>query len=256
MEELTCFEQLNINTADPLALWAGQTMLSDHPTPGARAWATPLAVVIYAPALFRRDRVVASGDPEQIVELLGKVSDQFPPHAAMHMTTETADEIGRWITGYSRYAEYGWMRMRSGRTPRDERLVDRFGIRWMRHDEDDTINAVLDQSNPDSWSRPGDSVRTRWVGAFDETGTLVGVGCDAWSSPTVGFINGVGTLPEHRGQGVAGRLCGFLRDELSKVSPWVALMITDQNERAQRLYERLGFSHHPMTVFVPDAGRG
>lgn len=76
-------------------------------------------------------------------------------------------------------------------------------------------------------------------------GTIQGV-CmrDGW-----GGIQNVGTVPEHRGRGIAAglvtrALAGFRQVGLRRVH----LEVTAQNARAVRLYTRLGF-RHVRTIF-------
>jgi hypothetical protein len=236
VEELTCFEELNINTADPMALWAGQTLLPDHPVPGGRAWANPQAVAVYAPALNRFNRLVVSGDVERVAELLDEVPAHCPPDTRLLTTTELADQLDRSIRGFHRSVDFGWMRHRSGSASRREIRSNRFTPRWLRDDEADLVNELLDRANPDSWARPGETPTTRWVGGFDRDGRLVSVGT---------------TAPESRDQGAGAVVCAFLRDQLSAYCPWVALMTMPGDRVARVLYHKLGFSHHGVTGWAP-----
>lgn len=99
-----------------------------------------------------------------------------------------------------------------------------------------------------------DHLRNRWtkngvvypssVGAFD-TGRLVGftaVGIDRWQGELAAFDAATGIVPEHRGQGLAGRMFDLLLPKLREqgVRRFVLEVLQD-NAAAITAYRRAGF---------------
>ena len=79
---------------------------------------------------------------------------------------------------------------------------------------------------------------------------MISVAGDTWPAPNVGFIAGVATHEDHRGQGASSAVCAFLRDELLAEHGNCGLMVYADNTTAIRLYERLGFTYASMTALT------
>lgn len=80
--------------------------------------------------------------------------------------------------------------------------------------------------------------------AVDGLGVFVGsvTGIDDRHEPGGREVVGMWVAPEHRGQGVGeALLAAVVAWAVAQASPSVALWVADGNDRARRLYERLGF---------------
>jgi len=100
------------------------------------------------------------------------------------------------------------------------------------------------------WGRPGDA----GVVALLPTGRRVGA---AWyrlfddASPGYGFVSseipelGIATVREHRGGGIGHILMLSIIDlARSEARPGLSLSVEEDNARALKLYERMGFERH------------
>lgn len=61
------------------------------------------------------------------------------------------------------------------------------------------------------------------------------------SGAFVGYIQMVGVMPEWRNQRVGSRLIKFAEDRILSETPNVFMCVSSFNEKAQRLYKRLGY---------------
>lgn len=57
----------------------------------------------------------------------------------------------------------------------------------------------------------------------------------------VGYLQSVGVAPEWRGRSVGSKLIAFAEERIFKEAPNVFILVSSFNERAQALYERLGY---------------
>ncbi|QFZ16537.1 GNAT family N-acetyltransferase [Saccharothrix syringae] len=219
-------------TADPLPRWAARSLL---PGRGGAAWAHRDAVAVWAPDLFRFDRLVLAGPPEDVLVLL---REHAHPGCRPLVTAEVAEGLD-----WPRRGSFGWME-RSGALAAD-------GGRWLGEDEWDEVEALLRKANPDSWAWPREPGPTRWAGIRAGDGTLVSVAADAWSAPDVGFIAGVATHPDHRGRSLSTRVCAFVASALLAAHGTCGLMVDGDNAVAIGLYRKLGF--HYRAVIALDA---
>lgn len=225
---------------DPLLRWSSQSL---RPGRGGAAWAHGDAVAVWAPGLYRRDRLVLAGPPADVAVLL---REHDRPGARPLMTAELAGELAaeldRPLLGV-----FGWMeRIGSVDAPSD-------GARWLAEDEWGEVEALLRRANPDSWAWPGEPRTTRWAGLRAEDGALAAVAADAWSTPGVGFIAGVATDPVHRGRSLSTRVCAFVAGALLAEHGTCALMVDSGNRAAIGVYRRLGFAYRSVGV-LSDAG--
>ena len=58
----------------------------------------------------------------------------------------------------------------------------------------------------------------------------------------VGYIQTICVDPRHRGHGIGSRLVEFAEEKIFEVSPNVFMCVSSFNDRARRLYQRLGYT--------------
>lgn len=225
-------------TPDPLLRWAAQALL---PGRAGAAWARGGAVAVWAPGLFRRDRLVLAGPPGDVSELLRA---HGCPGRRPLVTTELARELDWPVQGV-----FGWME-RTGVLAADG------GARWLVEDEWDEVEALLRKANPHSWAWPREAGPRRWAGVRADDGALVAVAADAWSAPGVGFVAGVATHPDHRGRSLSTRVCSFVAGALLAEHGTCGLMVDAENHAAITVYRRLGFAYRSVTALRDAADRG
>ncbi|GAB2562477.1 GNAT family N-acetyltransferase [Kribbella endophytica] len=250
---------------DAKVLWAGQGLEG-----GNRAWYSGDAVAVLAPALSRHDRIVVSGPIDdvaplvrEVLEVVGPAYRPFGDEALIRGLVERIPELNLRAT-------FGWMEI--GEAP-----VETVTARWFA--DDTGVAELLEEASPTSYAWPGATGVTRWAGIEDagpelsagpaagldraqpgparldrgksqyaepQRARLLSVAADAWSSPEVGFVAGVATLPEARGRGLSRQVCAFVTAELVKRHGRVGLMVDGRNETAIGLYRKLGYSYHPV----------
>lgn len=199
-------------------------------------WRRPGATVVACAALAHWDRLVMSGDPDALAglirEVLPEVGGTFRPFGPEELVAAVVARTPELEVS----AEFAWMDITEpiGGTPAA-------GAGWLGEDEWDEVAALLTESFPDSYARPGESGVRRWAGIRDAGGRLVAVAADAWSTEAIGFLAGVTTRPDARGRGLAAALCGFATDELLVGRERVALLADYVNVAAIRTYRKLGF---------------
>ena len=212
---------------DPLIVWATQNE--------TKRWQNDDAVVVAAPDLCRRDRLVVHGPPAAVSSLLARAFEEVGPgfHAVGDEAT-IAEVRGVEMTG-----RFLWMDTTSA-TAGEERGG------WLPGDGE--VASFLAQASPRSFAQPGGTGVRRWAGIRDSSGALIATAAEAWSAPGLGFIGGVATAPARRGEGLAPALCRFVTNDLLHAAERVGLVTDHWNEAAQRTYLRLGYTSRPLGV--------
>lgn len=217
-------------------------------------------MAVLAPALSRHDRIVVSGPIDDVAplvrEVLGVVGTAYRPFGDEGLIRGLVERIPE----LKLRATFGWMEI--GEAP-----VETVTARWFA--DDTGVAELLEEASPTSYAWPGATGVTRWAGIEDagpelsaepaagldhaetvaaepQRARLLSVAADAWSSPEVGFVAGVATLPEARGRGLSRQVCAFVTAELVKRHGRVGLMVDGRNETAIGLYRKLGYSYHPV----------
>jgi RimJ/RimL family protein N-acetyltransferase len=101
------------------------------------------------------------------------------------------------------------------------------------------IDKLLDETLPDSSTRPGDEQVRAWYG-IREQGRLIAVAADR--SRNLGFLAGIAVAPDRQGRGLGAAVTVALTRRLFREYATVSLAVMSDNERAIALYERLGFT--------------
>jgi GNAT superfamily N-acetyltransferase len=111
----------------------------------------------------------------------------------------------------------------------------------------DEIDRLLDEAYPDTELRPGHPLVARWYGLRVD-GELVacaadrsGAGIEPDAVPT-GVIGAVAVHPTHRGRGLGAAVTAGVATRLLASYDQVGLGVTEGNDTATRVYERLGFT--------------
>ncbi|MEV6301804.1 GNAT family N-acetyltransferase [Actinoplanes sp. NPDC051861] len=211
----------------------------------ARVWRRPDAVVVACPDLSHWDRLVMGGDPAALAELVGEVLPEvggnFRPFGDEELV---ADVVGR-VPGLAVSARFAWMETLE---PVGAGVRGGVSAEWLGEDSWPEVSALLEESFPDSYAKPGGAGVRRWAGIRDEGGRLVAVLAEAWSTEEIGFLAGVTTRPEVRGRGLGAELCAFATDELLGSRERVALIVDYWNVAAVATYRKLGFSTRPVAA--------
>jgi GNAT superfamily N-acetyltransferase len=266
---------------DPLIRWAVSAR-------GARIFRGPGAVAVGCAQLSHWDRLVVDGDAPAVADLvrvaLPELGRSFRPFGAEELI---ADVVAR-VPELELSARFAWMEItepvqrargeiiepvqRARRElsepvqrPRDEIAepvqrpggelsgpVQRAGggteAGWLAEQDWPEVTALIEESFPDSYARPGDPDVRRWAGVRDHDGRLLAIAAEAWSTDEIGFMAGVTTHPDARGRGLGATLCGFVADELLAGRERVALIVDYWNTAAIATYRRLGFTTRPVAA--------
>jgi ribosomal protein S18 acetylase RimI-like enzyme len=172
----------------------------------------------------------------------GPAGDHPGPHPAAEDDQESRRAaVGDRGTSRAAVGHRGTFRAAVGERGTLRDGEDERGPRWLGADEWPEVSALLAESFPDSYARPGASGVRRWAGIRDAGGRLTAVAADAWSTGEIGFLAGVTTHPDARGRGLAATLCTFAADELLAGRERVALLADYSNTAAVATYRKLGF---------------
>ncbi|GAA2874817.1 hypothetical protein Acy02nite_36740 [Actinoplanes cyaneus] len=177
-----------------------------------------------------------SGDPDALAalvrEAIPEVGTTFRPFGPEDLVAAVVARVPELELS----ARFAWMEITE---PVGGQVGN--GPRWLGEDEWPEVTALLDESFPDSYARPGQPRVHRWAGVRDSAGRLLAVAADAWSTDEIGFLAGVTTRPDARGRGLAATLCTFAADELLAGRERVALLADYSNVAAVATYRKLGF---------------
>ncbi|MEV0272002.1 GNAT family N-acetyltransferase [Hamadaea sp. NPDC050747] len=102
------------------------------------------------------------------------------------------------------------------------------------------IDQLLDEALPDSSVRPGKGGVRDWYG-IREDGRLVAVAADR-SANGVGLLAGIAVAPDQQGRGLGAAVTVAATRRLFTRYATVSLAVMSDNERAIKLYERLGYT--------------
>ncbi len=103
------------------------------------------------------------------------------------------------------------------------------------------VAAVLERNNPRTFGQPFARPAQLWVGARDEDGHLVAVGCSEANGAGIPHLAGITVEAEQRGQGLGAAVTAYLtREALARAGVCTLGMYAD-NTVARRVYHRLGY---------------
>jgi len=114
------------------------------------------------------------------------------------------------------------------------------GVTRLTAGDDPAVAALLEESFPESTSRPGDPRVRCWYGIHDRA-RLVAAGADR-SRGGVGFIAGLAVRPAARRQGLGAALAATVTRRLHAEFGTVSLGVMAHRDGPKRLYARLGYT--------------
>lgn len=236
IHEITSVAELGrVCDDDPLVLWSAQGLDGR-----ARAWRSGEAVAVAVSDLARHDRIAVLGPAGDVAGLLAEVFAETGPAYKPFGDETLIRDLSNRGTGLDFRATFGWM---DTRKPPDVTSA----AEWI--DDDAAVADLLAVASPRSYAQPGMRGVTRWA-AVAEGNQLLSVAADAWSTPGVGFIAGVATLPQARGRGLSLAVCGFVTDELLREHGLSTLMVDAGNEAGIGLYHKLGYVYRRVAAAV------
>lgn len=221
---------------DSLVLWAAAGSAR-----GSRAFSAGEAIAVAAPGLSGRDRLAVTGPADDASALVRAVLPHVGPTFRPIGDEELIRHVVTDVPGLEFVDAFGWMQTETA-------TGSRGAASWLAASDGDDITALLDDTFPSSYARPGRPGVHRWAGVRDESGALLGCAADAWSAPDVGFLAGVATAEPARGRGVGAAVCSFVLDSLVARHGTAALIVDGWNAAAVRLYRGLGMSWRPLAA--------
>ncbi|MFJ9782040.1 GNAT family N-acetyltransferase [Amycolatopsis sp. NPDC101161] len=113
---------------------------------------------------------------------------------------------------------------------------------------------AVERAKPDGEWR--DWLRDRaWFAAFDEDEDAVALVC-GWPAEPEWLVFSMWVAPQARGRGVAVRLMDAVREAAEEAgADAIGLHVFEGNDRARRVYERLGFVHTGESEVITGKGR-
>lgn len=221
---------------DALVLWAAGDLAH-----GTRAFSAGKATAVAAPRLSGRDRLAVTGPADDAAALIRAVLPQIGPTFRPIGDEALIRHLVTRVPELELVDAFGWMQT--------ETATGICGTAsWLTASDCADITALLDESFPDSYARPGRPGTRRWAGARDESGALLACAADAWSAPSVGFLAGVATAELARGRGIGKAVCSLVLDSLVDRHGMAALIVDSWNAAAVRLYHSLGLSSRPVAA--------
>ncbi|RRO15387.1 GNAT family N-acetyltransferase [Saccharopolyspora rhizosphaerae] len=217
--------------------WAAQAWEPGSPHERGSAWRRRSAVAVFAPRLNRADRLVHTGEEDDVVALLTEVVPLVPGQKVRLLTRAPLAARVAERLGHEVLATFGWLHLDAEPPQQPDS-----GVEWLTDADRPVIDALLREANPGSYLFPDDPGAVRWAGIRDESGAPVSVAGDSWPAPGLRYISGVATHPDHRGRGLSTRVCTFLTAELAALDD-VALIADADNEPALRMYHHLGYRY-------------
>lgn len=221
---------------DALVLWAAAGLAG-----GPRAFSFGEAIAVAAPGLSGRDRLAVAGPASDAAALVRAVLPQVGPKFRPIGDEDLIRHVVTKVPELEFVDAFGWMQTETA-------TGSRGAASWLTASDGDDITALLDDSFPSSYARPGRPGVRRWAGIRDGAGALLACAADAWSAPDVGFLAGVATAELARGRGVGTAVCGFVLDSLVERHGTAALIVDGWNAAAVRLYRGLGLSWRPLAA--------
>lgn len=209
-----------------------------------RAWSSPAAALLDVRPASGGHAVVGVGAPATLAgwltELVAAGTPPRPTRASLARGTWRATAASaRAAYGLAPFSEWDWLvcDVPPGPPgPGEERV-----LRLTDPEERASARALLDVANPTTPTTPDDPT-TLWWGWFDGVGRLRGVvGARQVGEGGPLHLGGIGTDPSWRGRGVASALTAAVLREGLTGAPWVSLGVRVTNDRARRVYARLGF---------------
>jgi ribosomal protein S18 acetylase RimI-like enzyme len=154
----------------------------------------------------------------------------------MHLPRTSAEAIAEHLTAVVQDDwDFLWTSEAPPHVPGEERMV-RLGDTDVA-----AIEEVLNDALPDSSTRPGHSRIRAWYGIRDGE-RLVAVAADRSRTGT-GFLAAIAVRRDHQGQGLGAAVTAAVTRLLLEEYAAVALGVMWDNDSAQRLYERLGYTN-------------
>ncbi|HWS34367.1 MAG TPA: GNAT family N-acetyltransferase, partial [Actinoplanes sp.] len=206
-----------IESADPLIRWASRAR-------DMRRWERPDAVVLACPGLSHWDRLVMSGEPDAVADLLrvalAETAVTFRPFG----TEELVEAVVARLPELEVSARFAWMetttpvktgqkaQMAAGQ--KAPTAAGQPAPEWLGEADWPAVADLIKEAYPGSYAQPGDPDVQRWSGIRGHDGELLAVAAEAWSTPEIGFMSGVATRPSARGRGLGAAICAFTTNEM------------------------------------------
>jgi ribosomal protein S18 acetylase RimI-like enzyme len=111
----------------------------------------------------------------------------------------------------------------------------------------DELDTLLDVAYPNTELRPGNPVVAQWYGVYAGRRLVACAADRTFASPEpdavpTGVIGAVAVHPDHRGRGLGATVTAGVAGILLNRYDQVGLGVTEGNQVATRVYERIGFS--------------
>ncbi|EAP99344.1 hypothetical protein JNB_04210 [Janibacter sp. HTCC2649] len=114
-------------------------------------------------------------------------------------------------------------------------------VEQVRDDEHDALVDFLKAHNPDTHATPFARPQQRWVVVHDDSGGIIGCGCDEPGNAEVPLLGGITVDPAHRGGGLGAAITAYLTRAAIERTGASSLGVFEGNDHARTLYERLGY---------------